>query len=111
MKESFATPDKMMLNESIEYSSKDLCRAIGVPPYLLGIATGSYSYTNSESARQDLYIFGLKPLMTCIEETLSSDNVLPHGTGVRFSIDEYLGGVGDEIGPDMGEENTQDALA
>jgi len=111
VKESFATPDKMMLNESIEYSSKDLCRAIGVPPYLLGIATGSYSYTNSESARQDLYIFGLKPLMTCIEETLSSDNVLPHGTGVRFSIDEYLSGTGDELSPDEPDENTQDALA
>ncbi len=111
VKESFATPDKMMLNESIEYSSKDLCRAIGVPPYLLGIATGSYSYTNSESARQDLYIFGLKPLITCIEETLSSDNVLPHGTGVRFDVDDYLEATTpDDEMPEV-EENTQERLA
>jgi hypothetical protein len=111
VKESFATPDKMMLNESIEYSSKDLCRAIGVPPYLLGIATGSYSYTNSESARQDLYIFGLKPIITCIEETLSSDNVLPHGTGVRFDIDDYLESTTPDMEMPEVEENTQDRLA
>jgi phage portal protein BeeE len=111
VKESFATPDKMMLNESIEYSSKDLCRAIGVPPYLLGIATGSYSYTNSESARQDLYIFGLKPLLGCIEETLSSDNVLPHGTGVRFDIDDYLESVTPDSDMPEVEENTQERLA
>lgn len=118
VKESFATPDKMMLNESVEYTSKDLCRAIGVPVYLLGIETGSYSYTNSASAREDLYVFGMKPIMTCIEDTLSSDNVIPHGTGVRFSTDEYLAGVGDQIGMQTeeevaqnGRENTQDALA
>ena len=111
VKESFATPDKMMLNESIEYSSKDLCRSIGVPPYLLGIATGSYSYTNSESARQDLYIFGLKPLITCIEETLSSDNVLPHGTCVKFNIDDYLESVTPSAEMPEVEENTQERLA
>jgi hypothetical protein len=111
VKESFATPDKMMLNESIEYSSKDLCRSIGVPPYLLGIATGSYSYTNSESARQDLYIFGLKPIITCIEETLSSDNVLPHGTGVKFDIDDYLESVTPSAEMPEVEENTQERLA
>jgi hypothetical protein len=111
VKESFATPDKMMLNESIEYSSKDLCRSIGVPPYLLGIATGSYSYTNSESARQDLYIFGLKPLITCIEETLSSDNVLPHGTCVKYNIDDYLESVTPSADMPEVEENTQERLA
>jgi hypothetical protein len=111
VKESFATPDKMMLNESIEYSSKDLCRSIGVPPYLLGIATGSYSYTNSESARQDLYIFGLKPLITCIEETLSSDNVLPHGTCVKYNIDAYLESVTPSADMPEVEENTQERLA
>jgi len=111
VKESFATPDKMMLNESIEYSSKDLCRSIGVPPYLLGIATGSYSYTNSQSAREDLYIFGLKPLITCIEETLSSDNVLPHGTGVKFNIDDYLESVTPSEDMADVEENTQERLA
>lgn len=116
VKESFATPDKMMLNESVEYTSKDLCRAIGVPVYLLGIETGSYSYTNSASAREDLLMFGMRPIMSCLTDTLSSDNVLPHGTGVRFKIDDYLEGIGEEMQTPgevekNGRENTQDALA
>lgn len=115
VKETYATPDKMLLIEAADYQARDLCRAIGVPTYLAGIATGSYSYTNSRSAREDLYIFGLKPLITCIEETLSSDNVLPHGTGVRFDISDYLAEVISDPGamdtPDSGTENTQDALA
>ena len=75
-----------------------------------GSGTGSYSYTNSASAREDLYIFGMKPIMTCIEETLSADNVLPHGTGVKFNIDAYL--AAQELTPQpMPRENTQEALA
>jgi hypothetical protein len=110
VKESFATPDKMLLIEAADYQARDLCRAIGIPPYLAGIATGSYSYTNSASAREDLYIFGLKPIMTCIEETLSADNVLPHGTGVRFNIDAYLASEVTNAQPAVAE-NTQEALA
>lgn len=110
VKESFATPDKMLLIEAADYQAKDLCRAIGIPSYLASIATGSYSYTNSASAREDLYIFGMKPIMTCIEETLSSDNVLPHGTGVKFNIDAYL--AAEELTPQpMPAENTQEELA
>jgi len=115
VKESFATPDKMLLIEAADYQARDLCRAIGIPAYLAAIATGSYSYTNSRSAREDLLLFALAPYLTCISETLSSDNVLPHGTGVRFRVDEYL----EEYGPDQsmpdvednGTENTQEALA
>lgn len=110
VKESFATPDKMLLIEAADYQAKDLCRAIGIPSYLASIATGSYSYTNSASAREDLYIFGMKPIMTCIEETLSADNVLPHGTGIKFNIEAYL--ASEVIGNQpMPAENTQEALA
>lgn len=110
VKETYATPDKMLLIEAADYQAKDLCRAIGIPSYLASIATGSYSYTNSASAREDLYIFGMKPIMTCIEETLSADNVLPHGTGVKFNIDAYL--AAEEITPaNQSAENTQEALA
>ena len=57
----------------------------------------------------------MKPLMKCIEDTLSSDNVLPHGTCVRFSTDEYLSAMDeyqteDEVAQN-GRENTQDDLA
>ena len=52
----------------------------------------------------------MKPLMTCIEETLSADNVLPHGTGVKFNINAYL--AQEVISPQPAPaENTQEALA
>jgi hypothetical protein len=115
VKETYATPDKMLLIEAADYQARDLCRSLGIPPYLAGIATGSYSYSNSQSARQDLYVFGMAPIITCIEETLSADNVLPHGTGVKFDLVDYLSLMygNDVVEPIPGApaENTQEALA
>ncbi|MFZ9084931.1 MAG: hypothetical protein ACO22B_11500, partial [Ilumatobacteraceae bacterium] len=41
-------------------------------------------------ARQDLYLFGAKPYIDCIEETLSGDNVIPRGRHIEFDLDDYL---------------------
>jgi phage portal protein BeeE len=102
--ETSATPDRMLLIDSADYSAKDLSRAMGVPPYLVGVSTGSYSYQNASQSRIDLVTFGCLPLMNCIAETLSSDNVLPRGTKVRFDTSEflaedYMGGDVEEIEP------------
>ena len=85
-----ATPDKMMLVESRDFQSRELCRAANIPNYLAGIDQGSYQYTTSQGARADLYLFGAKAFIDCISETLSSDNVLPHGTYVKFDVESYL---------------------
>jgi hypothetical protein len=45
---------------------------------------------SSSEASRDLYTFGVKPYIDCIQETLSADNVLPRGTGVMFDIESYL---------------------
>ena len=84
----YLVPDKMLLIDSADYSAKDLSRATFVPPYLVGVSTGSYAYTNATQSRIDLWTFGCLPFAKCIEETLSSDNVLPHGTKVRFDVDD-----------------------
>jgi len=102
--ETSATPDRMLLIDSADYSAKDLSRAMGVPPYLVGVSTGSYSYQNASQSRIDLVTFGCLPLMNCISETLSSDNVLPRGTKVRFDTsdflaEDYMGGDVEEIEP------------
>jgi phage portal protein BeeE len=102
--ETSATPDRMLLIDSADYSAKDLSRAMGVPPYLVGVSTGSYSYQNASQSRIDLVTFGCLPLMNCIAETLSSDNVLPRGTKVRFDTsdflaEDYMGGSVEEIEP------------
>ena len=88
--ETTTDPSKQMLVEASEYQALEIARLANCPPYLLGVATGSYSYQNSTQARQDLYMFGAKLFMDCIAETLSADNVLPRGTFVSFDIENYL---------------------
>jgi hypothetical protein len=105
--ETSATPDRMLLIDSADYSAKDLSRAMGVPPYLVGVSTGSYSYQNASQSRIDLVTFGCLPIMNCIVETLSSDNVLPRGTKVRFDTSEFL--AEDYMGGDVPEIEPMDA--
>ena len=109
---SNATPDKMLMIESAQYSALDLARLCGVPPYLVGVATGSYAYTSSEQSRADLYIFGVKPYADCIASTLSMNNVLPRGTYVKFDTDDYLieNYAADAMSDNI-QENTQESLA
>jgi phage portal protein BeeE len=108
---SNATPDKMMMIESSQSSNLSLANLCGVPPYLVGIATGSYAYTSSEQSRADLFIFGVKPYADCIASTLSMNNVLPRGTYVKFDTDDYL--IDNYAADAMSniQENTQEELA
>jgi len=85
-----ATPDKMMMIESADYSARDLGRILGVPSYLLSVSIGAYSYQSSQQSRIDLWTYACKGLADCITETLSSDNVLPHGTMVHFDTEAFL---------------------
>ena len=85
-----ATPDKMLMIESADYSARDLGRILGVPSYLLSVSIGAYSYQSSQQSRIDLWTYACKALADCITETLSSDNVLPHGTMVHFNTETFL---------------------
>lgn len=109
---SNATPDKMLMIESAQYSALDLARLCGVPPYLVGVATGSYAYTSSQQSRADLYIFGVKPYADCIASTLSMNNVLPRGTYVKFDADTYLvDNYAADAMSQQPQQNTQEPLA
>jgi hypothetical protein len=48
------------------------------------------TYQNAQQSRQDLYLFGAKPILHSIEERLSMDDVLPRGRHVQFDVEEYL---------------------
>ena len=114
-----ATPDKMLLIESAQFSALQMAQICNIPPYLLGVPTGSYAYTNSRESRWDLWLYGTKSYAEVIASTLSANNVLPNGTYVEFDYDEFLGEVDDantsremlETPDDMPEENTQESLA
>jgi phage portal protein BeeE len=112
--ETTATPDKMLLIDAANYQALECARLTNVPPYLVGVSTGAYSYQSSEQARADLYIFGVQAYASCIASTLSQNNVLPRGTYVEFDTEKFLleNEIADKMdSPDMPEENTQEELA
>ena len=86
----FKTDPMEMISEQRKYQALELSRIASVPPYLLGIDVGSYAYQTPEQARKDLYLFGARPYLDCIQETLSMDNVLPRGRFVEFDVDRWL---------------------
>jgi phage portal protein BeeE len=86
-----SNPSTLQLVEGRQYSALELARVANIPPYLVGIATGGMTYQNAQQARQDLYLFGAKPFIDCIEQTLSGPNVLPRGQYVRLDVERYLG--------------------
>jgi len=83
-------PSKLQLHEGREHAALELSRVANIPPYLLGIPTGGMTYQNAQQARQDLYLFGAKPFICAIQETLSLDTVTPRGRHVRFDVESYL---------------------
>lgn len=112
------TPDKMLLIESANYSALDISRLCNIPPYLNGVSTGAYSYQSSEQARMDLWVFGASTYAQAIASTLSSDQVLPRGTGVEFDVEDYLKSVSNMEDATTGtdstgtpQQNTQERLA
>jgi len=113
--ETNATPDKMLLIEASQYQALEMSRLANVPPYLVGVATGAYSYQSSQQARADLYLFGVKLYADAIAGALSMDNVLPRGTYVEFDADEYLeeNFMADRMDDEeiVVRENTQEELA
>jgi hypothetical protein len=91
-KETLTSPDKMLLIDSATFQSMELSRATGVPAYLLNLSVGSYAYTNSVEARQDLWTFGCKQIAECITQTLSMNQITPQGTYIEFDIDDFIDG-------------------
>jgi hypothetical protein len=85
-----ADPSKLQLQEGRSHAALELSRVSNIPPYLVGIPTGGMTYQNAQQARQDLFLFGAKPYIQCIEQTLSLPQVLPRGRHVEFDVDTYL---------------------
>ena len=90
--ETATSPDKMLLIDSAEFQAMEMARLCNVPPYLVGVSVGSYSYQSSSESRADLWTFGARAYADCIASTLSQNNVLPNGTYVEFDVAGYLMG-------------------
>jgi len=107
--ETKTDPSKMQLMEAANYQALEIARLCNIPPYLVGVSTGAYSYQSAQQARVDLYAFGVAPYLRAMEETLSSDQVLPRGTFVKFDINSYLAEnyLGDIEDPSYSQEEEE----
>lgn len=86
-----STPDKLQLTEGRQHQALEAARLCSVPAYLISAPTGgSMTYQNAEQANRDLYQFGAKPLIDCISETLSMDNILPRGRYCRLDVSDFV---------------------
>lgn len=83
-------PSKLQLVEARKYAALELARLTDIPGYLLGIDQSGMTYMNAQQARQDLILFGARPLLHAIEERLSMDDILPRGRHCMFDVDEYV---------------------
>jgi len=90
-KESYMDPSKLQLTEARTYQALEMARLANIPPYLVGAPSGSgMTYQNAQQARQDLYLFGAKPFIDCIEQTLSQNSVTPRGRYIYLDVESYL---------------------
>lgn len=86
----YVDPSKMQSVESREHQALEIARVANIPPYLVGIGTAGMTYQNAQQARQDLYLFGAKPYVDAIEQTLSMNNVTPRGRFIELDVESYL---------------------
>jgi len=88
--ESSLDPSKMQLVEARQHQAVELARLLSVPSYLVNADSGSsMTYQNALQAKEDLYDLGALPLIECIEQTLSRDDVTPRGRIVRLDADKW----------------------
>jgi hypothetical protein len=86
------SPDVMQLVESRSYQDAALARVCNMPAFAVGVGIPheSLTYKTAYTARADLIDFGIAPYIGAIEQTLSSDQVTPHGTVVTMDLEPFL---------------------
>lgn len=90
--ESQLNPSQLQLVEGRAYQDAATARLCNVPNYAVGVGVpnDSMTYKTAVTARLDLIDFGIAPFLSCWEQTLSSDQVMPHGTRVEWDLEPFL---------------------
>ena len=87
-----------VISDQRKYQALEMARLCNIPAYLVSAPTegASMTYQNAQQARQDLYLFGARIYLDCIEQTLSADNILPRGRMVEFNMEDYAGEIAED---------------
>ena len=84
------SPEQLTLNQARQYMASEIARACNIPEYYLGAnAGGSMTYSNVTAERRSLIDLSLKPLMTCITQRLSENDITPRGSIVKYDLEEF----------------------
>ena len=83
---------QMQLVEARSHAASEIARLMGIPAWYLNAESASSTYSNVSAERRSLLDFGLRPLISCIEDRLSMDDVTPRGQYVEFDLDDFLRG-------------------
>lgn len=98
-----------VLDEARRYQALELSRLANIPANLLGIDIGGYNYVNAQDSNAQLYLYGTKLYLDCIEQRLSMDDILPRGRFVEFDVEDYLPQVAESLEP-MTQEVADDSI-
>jgi HK97 family phage portal protein len=83
------SPEQLTLNQSRQYMASEIARACNLPEYYLGGSAASMTYSNVTAERRSLIDLSLRPLMTCITQRLSENDITPRGSIVKFNLEEF----------------------
>jgi phage portal protein BeeE len=85
------SPEQLTLNQARQYMASEIARACNIPEYYLGAnAGGSMTYSNVTAERRSLIDLSLRPLMTCITQRLSENDITPRGSIVKYNLEEFI---------------------
>lgn len=84
------SPEQLTLNQARQYMASEIARACNLPEYYVGgNAGGSMTYSNVTAERRSLIDLSLRPLMGCITDRLSDNDITPRGSIVKFDLEEF----------------------
>jgi HK97 family phage portal protein len=83
---------ELQLVEARQHLASEIARLMGIPAWYLNAENASATYSNVASERRSLVDFGLRNLLSVIEDRLSMDDVTPRNQVVRFDLDDFLRG-------------------
>lgn len=97
-------PSKLQLVESRQFEALEMARIMNVPASMINAPLGagsSINYTNQQDQRADLYTYGTKIWLDCIQETLSMDNIVPRGRHVEFDVSQFISNPFEQYDPSI----------
>ena len=84
------------LVEARQYTTSQIANLVGVPSYLIAgaanVGSGQLTYANVSQEARAFLDYGVGPLVRCVENRLSMDDITRPGISVRFALDQRLRG-------------------